>query len=186
MKGSLKRNLRVIFLLVICITFFVASTTWKAFFMTTIEDNPYICQKLTSDEYNEILTSEESKLTSLDGIKYIPMQFNIEFPFPVPAEHIFRVQIYTRSKNFTVYKGSVDTSGIIQFNMPIVFKKYPDAYVWNFKLFVPSKLTTCVWGMEEAMYFYDSNFSRSYKIKLLTYGYEGEGGGGRSTIFEPN
>jgi len=124
------------------------------------------------------------ELADLSSEKTIKLDLQIEFPFPVPQDALFLLNIYLHGDRVNLYYDSVPSSGKIQVNVP-ASAEYPDIYEWKFSLFVPSKSAICTWGLEEYMLFEDENFPRSWRIKLLTYRFEKETGGGRTTIFEP-
>jgi len=160
--------------------------SWSFFPMPTIEDSSYICRLYSPEEYQEILSYDDLDLADLSSGKTIKLDLQIEFPFSVPEDAVLLVDVFwvEAGKKANIYYAPISPAGKIQVNVPAP-TEYPYIYDWEFVLFVPSKSAICVWGLEEYMRFADEDFPRSWRIKLLTYRFEKETGGGRTTIFEP-
>jgi len=157
---------------------------WSFFPMPTIENSSYICTLYSSEEYQEILSYGDLELADLSSHNTVDLNLQIEFPFSVPQDATLLIGVSSMSDRTNIYYDFVPSSRKIQVNVPVP-AEYPHIYTWKFSLLVPSKSAICVWGLEEDMRFGDEDFPRSWRIKLLTYRFEKERGGGRSTIFEP-
>jgi len=157
---------------------------WSVFLMPTIENSSYICTLYSPEEYQEILSYVDFELTDLSSHKTVKLDLQIEFPFSIPQDTTLLIDVSSLEDEANLYNDIVPSSGKIQVNVPAP-AEYPHIYTWRFSLFVPSKSAICTWGLEEDMRFGDEDFPRSWRIKLLTYRFEKERGGGRTTIFEP-